>query len=180
MRDRTSTAARRDRTSETALPVEGIDHTTSPPAGLVPCGRVHGRQACPGLETRPSLMLHRRNTIPAQHNCTAQFLHFNQHPTPRCLMCRNVQAYREIRSRLTLGRRALRVRSFSGCQASRRNSNATVRRVSRMCAGRGMSQIGGQGATWWQCGVSHPPNRRSDLFSWPLEPVTPTLENRPS
>ena len=42
-----------------------------------------------------------------------------------------VQAYREIRSRLTLGRRALRVHVFSGSQASRRR-NATARRVCRM------------------------------------------------
>ena len=87
-----------------------------------------------------------------------------------------VQAYREIRSRLTLGRRALRVRSFSGCQASRRNSNATVRRVCRMCEGRGMPQIGRQGATWVQCGVGRRPDRRSDLLPGLPGPLTPTLE----
>jgi hypothetical protein len=118
-------------------------------------------QSLPGARTQA-----KPHVASAQHNCAAQLrntISAFQQPTPKAALF-GVQAYRGIRSRLTLGRRALRVRSFSGSQASRRNSNATVRRVCRMCAGRGMSQIGGQGATWVQCGVSHPPDRRSDLF----------------
>ena len=127
-------------------------------------------QSLPGARTQA-----KPHVASAQHNCAAQLrntISAFQQPTPKAALF-GVQAYRGIRSRLTLGRRALRVRSFSGSQASRRNSNATVRRVCRMCAGRGMSQIGGQGATWGQCGVSHPPDRRSDLFSWPLEAHSP-------
>ena len=53
-------------------------------------------EACPGLEPRPSLMLHRRNTI-AQHNCATQFLHFNnQHPKPRCLVCRRIVRFDRV------------------------------------------------------------------------------------
>ena len=55
-----------------------------------------GDEACPGLEPRPSLMLHRRNTI-AQHNCATQFLHFNnQHPKPRCLVCRRIVGFDRV------------------------------------------------------------------------------------
>ena len=54
-----------------------------------------GDEACPGLEPRPSLMLHRRNTI-AQHDCAAQFLHFNQQPTPRCLVCRRIVRFDRV------------------------------------------------------------------------------------
>ena len=132
----------------------------TPRRGSLPrIARDRGR-SLPGARTQA-----KPHVASAQHNCAARLRSTISafQPTANAAMF-GVQAYREIRSRLTLGRRALRVRSFSGSQASRRNSNATGRRVCRMCAGRGMSQIGGQGATWGQCGVSHPPDRHSDLF----------------
>ena len=101
-------------------------------------------EACLGLEPRPSLMLHLRNTISALH------------PTPNAALfgLHVLQAHCEIRSRLTLGRRALRLHSFSG----KCNGAACVQDgwMCALCRRAGCCTKSGvvRRATWVQCGVS--------------------------
>lgn len=115
----------------------------TPRRGSLPrIARDSGR-SLPGARTQA-----KPHVASAQHNCAAQLrntISAFQQPTPKAALF-GVQAYRGIRSRLTLGRRALRVRSFSmqrgavcaGCVQGR------AFLISR--------SVGGRAASGWRAG----------------------------